>query len=169
MVFDTKQARKRIERMLPCTVRFVSIHQMMFGKVCRIWSHLGGQAKHDFIISLGDDIKLLDKGWKQDVEQRFVDMQYKNSKLPFGAACVAFNDVSFPGFPTFPVVHRFHLNTFKTLLPRHFVDQGGDPFLYNLYSRFNASSFCSSRLENTLGGDSDAKSIVSFSTSIVPS
>jgi hypothetical protein len=157
-VFDSQAAREKVESILkPCNVRFVSVHQRMFGKVCRIWSHLGGHAKHDFVVLMGDDIELLDKGWKQTVERRFTKIHHQNPDLPFGAACVAFNDVSFPGFPTFPVVHRFHLKTFKALLPRQFVNQGGDPFLYALYSRFNASSFVSSKLRNTLGGDSGAR------------
>lgn len=156
-VFDSKASQEKIKAMLPCTVRFVSIYPKMFGKVCRIWSHLGGQAKHDFIVLLGDDIELLDKEWKQDIERKFAEIKNKNPSLPFGAACVAFIDISFRGFPTFPVIHRFHLETFKSLIPRQFVNQGGDPFLYALYSRFNTSSFSSSRLKNTLGGDSDAR------------
>ena len=156
-VFDSQMAREKIIGLLPSSVRFVSIRQKMFGKVCRIWSHLGGEAKHDFIVLLGDDIELLDAGWKLDIERKFEETRCKNPCLPFGAACVAFNDISFQGFPTFPVVHRFHLETFKSLLPRQFVNQGGDPYLYSLYSRFNAVSFSSSRLRNTLGGGSDAR------------
>lgn len=71
------------------------------------------------------------------------------------APVVAFNDLAFPGFPTFPVVHRWHIQSFGTLLPKQFVNQGGDPFLYELYSRFGASGWeVSCTLENTIGGES---------------
>lgn len=104
----------------------------MYGKVCRIWNKLGNVAENDFILLLGDDIILHDKEWPQKVVQRFVDIS-KSNALPFGAGCVAMNDISFKGFPTFPVIHRWHINKFKAILPRMFVNQGGDPFLYELY------------------------------------
>jgi glycosyltransferase involved in cell wall biosynthesis len=157
-VFDSDEKRERIRSIFSCcSVRFVQIRPKMFGKVCRIWNHLAGQANNDFIVLLGDDIKLIDNGWKQDIERKFIEIHDNNPGLPFGAACVAFNDISFKGFPTFPVIHRFHLTTFQTLLPQQFINQGGDPYLYALYSRFNASSFSMLRLKNTLGGDSDAR------------
>lgn len=50
------------------------------------------------------------------------------------------------------------MDTFGTLLPKQFVNQGGDPYLYELYSRFNAADFVlCSRLVNTIGGDGDAR------------
>lgn len=67
-------------------------------------------------------------------------------------------DLSFPGFPTFPVLHRWHMQAFGSLLPHQFANQGGDPYLYELYSQFNAADFSpSSRMENTIGGDGDAR------------
>ena len=78
--------------------------------------------------------------------------------LPLGAACVALYDESFPGFPTFPVVSRWHVQAFGSVLPGQFVNQGGDPYLFEMYSRFNAASFVTDcRLENTIGGDGDAR------------
>jgi glycosyltransferase involved in cell wall biosynthesis len=157
-VFDSEESKERIRSIFPCySVQFVKICPKMFGKVCRIWNHLARQASNDFIVLLGDDVELLDSGWKQDIERKFIEIKDNNPDLPFGAACVAFNDISFKGFPTFPVIHRFHLKTFRTLLPQQFINQGGDPYLYALYSRFNASSFSTSQLKNTLGGDSDAR------------
>ena len=137
-------------------VTFVDIHQPMYGKVCRIWSRLGSNAKNDFIVLLGDDIILLDEGWQEEVEECFRKLCLSSS-LPHGLACVAINDISFPGFPTFPVIHREHLNCFERLLPQPFVNQGGDPYLFELYSRWNAAAFINSRLENTLGGDASAR------------
>jgi len=156
-VYQTTLARKRIETMVPCRVKFVTIQPEQYGKVCRIWNVLAKHAANDYIVLLGDDIRLLDEGWQQRVVGQF-DQVAQRTGLPLGAACVALNDLCFPGFPTFPVMHRWHMDTFGTLLPKQFVNQGGDPYLYELYSRFNAAEFVlSSRLVNTIGGDGDAR------------
>ncbi|KAL3909830.1 MAG: hypothetical protein SGILL_007928, partial [Bacillariaceae sp.] len=155
-VYANEDAKKRITKMMPCKVVFVTIQPEMYGKVCKIWNHLARMASNDFVVLLGDDIKLLDQGWQAQVVQKFSVIS-KATKLPFGAACVALNDLSFPGFPTFPVLHRWHIRCFGSLLPKQFVNQGGDPYLYELYARFNASDFVKARLENTIGGDGDAR------------
>jgi glycosyltransferase involved in cell wall biosynthesis len=50
------------------------------------------------------------------------------------------------------------MREFRSLLPKQFVNQGGDPYLFELYSRFNAATFeVHSRLKNTIGGDGDAR------------
>ena len=69
-----------------------------YGKLCRIWNHLGKMAEHDFLVLLGDDVRLLDKDWEGRIVQCFYRIAKKNPHLPFGAACVAMNDLSFPGF-----------------------------------------------------------------------
>ncbi|CAB9513560.1 3-beta hydroxysteroid dehydrogenase/isomerase family [Seminavis robusta] len=156
-VFHGEASRSRIREMIPCSVRFFDIQQRMYGKVCKIWNYLGMQAQNDFVILLGDDIVLKDECWQSKVFAKFHDIA-RRTKLPFGAACVALNDESFPGFPTFPVVHRWHIRAFGSLLPRQFVNQGGDPYLFELYSRFNAAAFVTDcRLENTIGGDGEAR------------
>jgi len=120
------------------------------------WSKLGDQASNDFIVLLGDDIELLDVDWQRHVVKEFYHIS-RSSGLPFGAACVALCDHSFPGFPTFPVVHRWHVDRFGSVLPRQFVNQGGDPYLFELYSRFNGSRFVACGLRNMIGGDSDSR------------
>ena len=76
--------------------------------------------------------------WLGRIERRFEHLA-RTRGLPFGAACVAFHDESFPGFPTFPVVHRWHLQHFDhRILPKQFINQSGDPYLFALYSRFGA-------------------------------
>jgi LPS sulfotransferase NodH len=148
---------QRIIEMLPCAVKFVDIKPTMYGRVCRIWNHLGKFAKNDFVILLGDDVILETPGWQSFVADKFFDISQLKG-LPFGAGCVALNDESFPGFPTFPVVHRWHINQFKTVLPRQFVNQGGDPYLFEVYSRFGAAAFVADcRLRNTIGGDNYAR------------
>lgn len=101
----------------------------------------------------------MDAGWQECVACKFQDIS-NTTGLPLGAACVAVKGMSFPGFPTFPVVHRWHMKHFGDLLPKQFVNQGGDPYLFELYSRFNAAAFeVTCRLENTIGGDNDARYI----------
>ncbi|CAJ1940641.1 unnamed protein product [Cylindrotheca closterium] len=157
ILYSNKAAKIRIRKMFPCAVHFVSIKPAMYGHVCKIWNHLGRQAKHDYIVLLGDDIRLLDQGWQQRIVRRFYEVS-ENEDLPLGAACVAMKDLAFPGFPTFPVVHRWHVGKFGSIIPQQFANQGGDPYLYELYSRYNASSFeVTCRLENTIGGDGDAR------------
>ena len=148
---------EHIRALLTCKVQFVEVTRKMYGRVCRIWNHLGSRAKNDYVVLLGDDVVLMDEEWQRQVIVKFHEIS-QCSGLPFGAACVALTDESFPGFPTFPVVHRWHINKFGTVLPRQFVNQGGDPYLYELYSRFNASSFVPRcRLTNTIGGDGTAR------------
>jgi len=148
---------ERIIEMLPCAVKIVDITPTMYGRVCRIWNNLGKFANNDFVVLLGDDIVLEKPGWQIAVVDKFYDISRRES-LPFGAGCVALNDESFPGFPTFPVVNRWHIKQFGTILPRQFVNQGGDPYLYELYSRYGASSFATDcQLKNTIGGDDNAR------------
>ena len=152
-----RHQEQRIRGLLPCKARFVTIEREMYGRVCRIWNYLGAHAQNNFIVLLGDDIVLEDKGWQSTVMKRFLELSQRQS-LPFGAACVALYDESFPGFPTFPVVHRWHVEAFGTILPRQFVNQGGDPYLFNLYSRFGAAAFVPEcHLKNTIGGDDEAR------------
>lgn len=157
-VYYNEVAKNRMKELLtPCHVKFVDIQKPMYGKVCFIWNHLASHSENDYVVLLGDDVHLLDVGWQSTVVQAFHAISDETG-LPLGAACVCLNDISFPGFPTFPVVHRWHINAFRTLLPRQFVNQGGDPYLYELYSRFNAACFVMGcRLKNTIGGDGDAR------------
>lgn len=82
-------------------------------QIFKIWNKLAIQARNDFIVLFGDDIILIDKGWQTAVVSKFCEIPKINS-LPFGAACVALNDTSFEGFPTFPIIHRWHMRTFDT-------------------------------------------------------
>lgn len=78
---------------------------------------------------------------------------FAKRRMPFGASCIAFLDESFRGFPTFPVIHKWHFGALGgSVLPSQFDNQGGDPFLFELYKRFDTSEFASYSLENTIGG-----------------
>jgi len=112
----------------------------------------------DFIILLGDDVIIHSPWWQSAFENRFLQIAQRQN-LPFGAACVSFLDESFKGFPTFPVVHKWHYDALGgTILPSHFDNQGGDPFPFDLYKRFGASEFVlECRLHNTIGGKQSAR------------
>lgn len=156
-VFGSKEGVDRVQRLLPTSCLIVRVPKELYGKVCKIWNLLANHASNEFLVLLGDDVSLINIGWQRKIEARFEIISQKEN-LPFGAACVAFNDVSFPGFPTFPVIHRWHLEQFSSVLPPQFVNQGGDPFLFELYKRWNASTFVEdARLENGIGGSSQAR------------
>lgn len=87
-------AKQRLQDLFPCKIVFVDILPQMYGQVCKIWNALGRKARNDFIVLFGDDIKLLDKGWQQRIVGNFHRIS-KCQKLPFGAACVAMNDLFF--------------------------------------------------------------------------
>ncbi|KAG7347361.1 glycosyl transferase family 2 protein [Nitzschia inconspicua] len=132
LLYSNEKARLRIESSMPCKVVFVTIQPEIYGKVCRIWNFLAKSASNDFLVLLGDDIRLLDAKWQMKVVQKFHEIS-KWTDLPFGVGCVALNDLSFPGFPTFPVLHRWHVTI------------------------WDATSQAVSRVENTIGGDGDAR------------
>jgi hypothetical protein len=130
------------------------------GKLCRIWDDLARSAVEDgccFMLLVGDDVRFLSPGWKREVEAQFEQVATRTG-LPFGTACVAFRDDTFPVFPTFPVVHSSHLRLFGGLLPPAFVNQHGDPFLFELYRKLGASEFAPlARLINKVGGADTAR------------
>ncbi|KII96014.1 glycosyltransferase family 2 protein [Plicaturopsis crispa FD-325 SS-3] len=130
------------------------------GHVCELWRESARRAYRDgcaYIVLLGDDVVLLDEGWMRDVHAEFADMAVKEN-VPPGFGCVAFTDESFHGMPTFPILHRTHLDIFDgVVVPDDFVNQDGDPYLYQLYRRWNCSRMFSSRVSNGLGGSDSAR------------
>jgi hypothetical protein len=123
-LFYNELARERISTLLPCQeVIFVDIHPILYGQLCKIWNLLAQKARNDFVVLLGDDVRLLDRGWQERIVRRFHDIAEREG-IPFGAACVAMKDLSFPGFATIPVLHRWHLQHFGSLLPKQFANQG---------------------------------------------
>ncbi|KAH7098633.1 NAD-dependent epimerase/dehydratase [Auriculariales sp. MPI-PUGE-AT-0066] len=125
------------------------------GSICSLWRNSARQAwtdSSDYFLLLGDDVELLDEGWMREVHDLF-----QSSPAP-GFGCCAFTDISFPGMPTFPVVHRTHLDIFDgKLIPDVFVNQDGDPYLYQLYRRFGASQMLPLRIRNGVGGSSSPR------------
>ncbi|TBU27690.1 NAD-dependent epimerase/dehydratase [Dichomitus squalens] len=130
------------------------------GHVCALWRDCARRAfddKCDYYVLMGDDVVLQDANWMSVIHRKFSELAAAES-VPHGVGCVAFTDTSFPGFPTFPVVHRTHLEIFGgDVIPDGFTNQDGDPFLYQLYRRWGCSAMIASRLCNKLGGDGNAR------------
>ncbi|KAF8748014.1 GDP-mannose 4,6 dehydratase [Rhizoctonia solani] len=94
----------------------------------------------DYYVLMGDDIELLDEGWMRTIHQRFQTLSDESGGPP-GFGCVAFTDITFPGMPTFPVVHRTHMDIFNGhVVPEEFINQDGDPYLFQMYRHFGAST-----------------------------
>jgi len=132
------------------------------GHVCAIWRQCANVAwkdseKPDYYVLMGDDVVLLDEGWMRDVHKHFA-MIAQREGVPLGMGCVAFTDVTFPGMPTFPVIHRTHMDIFEgQVIPDAFVNQDGDPFLFQLYRKWGCSRMMSSRISNGVGGSLPAR------------
>ncbi|KAF9782332.1 glycosyltransferase family 2 protein [Thelephora terrestris] len=130
------------------------------GHVCAHWRDCARRAfedQCDYFTLLGDDVTLKDPGWMRRIHEEFKRLQ--NGKgVPFGFGCVAFTDTTFPGMPTFPVIHRTHMEIFEGLVvPEVFFNQDGDPFLFQLYRRWGCSSMIEARIGNGVGGSSGAR------------
>ena len=130
------------------------------GHVCALWRDCARKAyedKCDYYVLLGDDVVLQDANWMSSIHHTFIKLSAQRG-LPHGVGCVAFTDTSFPGMPTFPVIHRTHLDIFGgEIIPACFTNQDGDPFLYQLYRRWGTSTMVPCRVHNTLGGSGTAR------------
>ncbi|GJE84814.1 NAD-dependent epimerase/dehydratase [Phanerochaete sordida] len=130
------------------------------GRVCSLWRDCARRAYQDgcdYFVLMGDDVTLHTPDWMSTIHAAFTEMQ-EESRTPFGLGCVTFKDTTFPGMPTFPVVHRTHMRIFDgRVVPDVFVNQDGDPFLYQLYRRFGTSRLVDCEIRNALGGSGDAR------------
>eukprot|EP01038_Epipyxis_sp_PR26KG_P011463 gene11463-15355_t len=165
LLYDNPDAISKLEQMFLSRLSGVTIHICILrtslrGKLCFIWNALAQQAVRnncDFFVFLGDDVKLESKDWKLEVESQFKDIS-ETCGLPFGVGCVCFRDKAFRVFPTFPVIHRNHMDAFsQELFPKVFINQHGDPYLFELYRRWGASRFAKATLVNTIGGAGKAR------------
>ncbi|KAG2111913.1 uncharacterized protein F5147DRAFT_651043 [Suillus discolor] len=133
--------------------------------VCAIWRQCARRAwkeKADYFVLMGDDVVLLDEGWMGDIHEQFTLIAQHKHVLQ-GMGCVAFTDVTFPGMPTFPVIHRTHMNAFGSqVIPNVFINQDGDPFLFQLYRKWGCSRMIPSRLCNGIGGSLPARYIQQY-------
>lgn len=130
------------------------------GHVCAIWRQIAKRAWMDgcdYFVLMGDDVVLEDEGWMRDAHAQFAQLAERVG-IPHGLGCVAFTDTTFPGMPTFPIVHRTHIDIFNgNVVPEVFINQDGDPFLYQLYRRWGCSTMFSARITNGIGGSRPAR------------
>ncbi|KAF7799107.1 hypothetical protein EIP86_010337 [Pleurotus ostreatoroseus] len=130
------------------------------GHVCSLWRLCARRAYEDdcdFYALLGDDVVFQDDNWLSSIHNEFAKIA-EDEGVPIGFGCVAFTDTTFPGMPTFPVLHRIHLDIFQgQVVPDVFINQDGDPYLFQLYRRFGSSKMVSSRISNGIGGGDDAR------------
>jgi len=119
--------------------------------ICRMANSLAELAYNDgcdFFVLLGDDVCITTIGeplFMQTVVEHFqrrsltMNQTLEETDMKHDFGCVALNDVSFPGFPTFPIVGRTHLKIFnKKYFPDEFVNQDGDSWIWEVYRPFNA-------------------------------
>jgi len=154
--------------------------------LCRIVADMGQQAfelqgalRCDYFVLLGDDVRITpQRTWLAEVEAAFGRIHQRVSErfagvaaetgdvsagsssscswVPDGFGVVALRDCTFPGFPTFPVLGRAHLQLFSgRMWPALFVNQDADPFVWALYRGFGAREFAAGGVElrNLTGGD----------------
>lgn len=126
--------------------------------ICGIWRNLARLAFHpykcDYYILLGDDVMIKCPNWFDEIISEFRSLKCSIPTLPFGFGCVALLDIVAPGFPTFPIIHITHMEIYGgEVIPPEFINQDGDPFLFNLYRPYNAARFAKNvQLENMKGG-----------------
>ena len=130
------------------------------GHVCSLWRDCARRAWEDgceYFSLMADDVTLEDEGWMRGAHAEFVAMA-ADEGAPLGFGCIAFTDVGFPGMPTFPIVHHTHMDIFGgEVVPDIFVNQDGDPYLFQLYRRWGCLRMFSSRIRNSCGGSEPAK------------
>ncbi|CAG8443439.1 10934_t:CDS:2 [Funneliformis caledonium] len=140
---------------------FTDIHTKSFdfppGSICAIWRELARQAYHDkcdYFVLFGDDVIIETDGWMSKFHKAYREISTQK-KVPCGFGCVTFDDTSFPGFPTFPVMGRVHLDIFNgDMFPREkFQNQDGDPYLFQTYRRWGCSVMLHDvKIQNFVGG-----------------
>ncbi|KAI8984945.1 NAD-dependent epimerase/dehydratase [Trametes punicea] len=132
------------------------------GHVCALWRDCARKAYHDhcdYYILMGDDVLIQDANWMSSIHKAFAELS-KAEHLPHGIGCVAFTDTSFPGMPTFPAIHRIHMDVFGgEVIPDCFTNQDGDPFLFQLYRRWGCARMIPSRIRNEVGGSEAARAV----------
>ncbi|CAI2163984.1 20329_t:CDS:2 [Funneliformis geosporum] len=140
---------------------FTNIHTKAFdfppGSICAIWRELAHQAYHDkcdYFVLFGDDVIIETDGWMNKFHKAYREISIQK-KVPCGFGCITFADITFPGFPTFPVIGRIHLDIFNgDMFPRErFQNQDGDPYLFQTYRRWGCSVMLHDvKIQNFVGG-----------------
>eukprot|EP00892_Ulva_mutabilis_P003593 jgi/Ulvmu1/1605/UM111_0034.1 len=164
-LLDTLDGRARVTALFTADPMHTVLHRLppaYAGSICWMWDLLAKRAvcdgAADLFMLIGDDVHFEASGWQAAVEGAFAAVA-EETGLPYGCACVAVRDYSFAAFPTFPVLHRRHLEVFGDVFPGPFRNQHGDPFLWEVYRRWGASRFAPlpAALRNRIGGAQAAR------------
>jgi hypothetical protein len=117
--------------------------------ICQFWRELACVAydkpQCDYFILLGDDVTIHNPRWVEAIIDGFKSLhQTKFSSLPFGFGCIALNDTSAVGFPTFPIVHRLHLDIFgkEHIIPSDFITKMAIHTSFNCINNGEDRHFC---------------------------
>lgn len=128
--------------------------------ICKVWDQMAAEAwTHgaDWVVLLGNDVEITCPFHHRAFYRSFLDISSRID-VPFGFGCPFWNDISFPGFPTFPCVGKIHYEIFRGLIPEHrkdsFVNQDLDPYLHHLYLKLGATPCVTdATLRNGVGGN----------------
>ncbi|CAG8615766.1 14064_t:CDS:1 [Racocetra persica] len=126
------------------------------GSICRIWNDLAIDAYNqmcDYIVLFSDDILIESTNWMLKTHQEFMTIS-NEKKVPRGFGTVAFTELTFPGFSTFPIISRIHIDIFESKpFPQIFTNQDVGSYIFQLYRRFGCSVISKKlKLMNLKGG-----------------
>jgi glycosyltransferase involved in cell wall biosynthesis len=159
------QAAEDLKAMLSdrCSAHFITNpvqHPSSPFPICEVWNNMGSVAFEngaDWVVLLGDDVDVRCPFHYRAFYRSFLDISARVG-VPFGFGCPWWNDETFPGFPTFPVVGKTHYKIFGSLIPPYrdglFVNQDLDPYLFRLYLKAGAAPLIEQvKLRNKTGGN----------------
>ena len=155
---DEKPAEKYLKSLGCARVQTVMFEPVEPAAICGMWIELAQQAYKsncDYYVLLGDDVNIDCENWFDEVEKEFKSIRPQLPSVPHGFGCVALLDAGAPGFPSFPIIGRVHMDIFKgEVIPSNqFINQDGDPFLFHLYTPFGATRIAQKvLLTNGVGG-----------------
>ena len=155
---DDKPAENYLRRLGCARVQTVMFEPVEPAAICKMWIELAQQAYEsncDYYVLLGDDVTIECETWFDKVETEFESIRTQLPSVPHGFGCVALLDTGAPGFPSFPIIGRVHMDIFMgEIIPSNqFINQDGDPFLFHLYTPFGATRIAKEvLLTNGVGG-----------------
>ena len=128
--------------------------------ICQVWDQMAKKAwtlGASWVVLLGDDVRIHSNFHYREIYSSFLKIS-ESLHCPFGFGCPWLNDLTFPGFPTFPVIGKVHYEIFGGLIPKQrmdaFFNQDLDPYLHRLYLKFGASPLLlNAHLSNNTGGN----------------
>lgn len=106
--------------------------------ICHVWHSMAEKAWLEgasWVVLLGDDVSLDCPFHYRAIYRCFLTL-HKEKGFPQWFGCPWFNDTTFSGFPTFPVIGAEHYKIFGGLIPQErnhrFCNQDLDPYLQRM-------------------------------------